>query len=102
MIRHASRSSYSDANSIGNLAHRPLLETDMRAPSQADQAIDLAFVQIVHLALAIESDRARIEEWYQSEQIRELGGFTACELVLQDSADLVIGFLRSIRRGDRD
>jgi hypothetical protein len=37
-----------------------------------------------------------------TEQIRELGGKTAHELVQMGDADLVIGFLRSIRRGYRD
>jgi hypothetical protein len=35
-------------------------------------------------------------------KIRELGGKTAKELVQMGEADLVIGFLRSIRRGYRD
>jgi len=63
---------------------------------------DAAFTHILRLAAAIESDPARVEEWYRSVCIRELGGMTARELVKQGSAGLVIGFLRSIRCGERD
>ena len=62
----------------------------------------MAFACISQLASAIESDPSRVEEWYHSVRIRELGEMTAQELVIHDNADLVIGFLRSIRRGERE
>jgi hypothetical protein len=63
---------------------------------------DVAFIHISQLASAIESDAARVKEWYQSVRIHELGGLTAQELVMQGSADRVIAFLHSIQRGERD
>ncbi|GLQ45909.1 hypothetical protein GCM10007862_09600 [Dyella lipolytica] len=70
--------------------------------SSLNHPVDIAFDYISQLALAVESDLSRVEEWYRSVHILELGGMTAQELVVQGSADLVIGFLRSIRRGERD
>jgi hypothetical protein len=67
-----------------------------------DQAADFDFSHISRLALTIESDRSQVEEWYRADRIRELGGLTARQLVRQGNADLVINFLRSIRRGERD
>ncbi|GGA02443.1 hypothetical protein [Dyella caseinilytica] len=63
---------------------------------------DVSFVYISRLASIIESDPFRVEEWYRSACIRELGGMTAKELVKQGKAGLVIKFLYSIRRGERD
>jgi hypothetical protein len=71
------------------------------APS-LNRPVDIVFVHISQLALAIESDLSRVEEWYRSVHILELGGMTAQELVIQGSADRVIDFLHSIRRGERD
>jgi hypothetical protein len=62
----------------------------------------MALAHISQLASAIESDPSRVEEWYRSVRIRELGGMTAQELVTQNHAQLLIGFLRSILRGERD
>ncbi|RDS84234.1 hypothetical protein DWU99_10845 [Dyella psychrodurans] len=70
--------------------------------SSLNRPIHVAFVHISRLAMAIDSDLSRVEEWYESVHILELGGMTAQELVMQGSADLVIGFLRSIRCGERD
>lgn len=67
-----------------------------------NQLGDVAFVQISQLASAIESDPDRVGEWYRSVRIRELGEMTAQQLVMQGNADRVIGFLRSIQRGERD
>jgi hypothetical protein len=67
-----------------------------------DTWIDTAFVHITQLASIIESDPVRVEEWYRSVRIRELGGRTAKELVLSGDADLVIRFLYSIGCGERD
>jgi len=67
-----------------------------------DQAEHFEFSYILRLALAIESDRSRVEAWYRADPIRELGGSTARQLVRQGNADLVINFLRSIRLGERD
>jgi hypothetical protein len=58
-------------------------------------------IQIMQLALSIESDPAAIEDWFWSATIRELGGLTAQQLVAQGNATLVIEFLWSIRRGER-
>lgn len=63
---------------------------------------DLASIHIWRLALSIENDTACIEAWYRSVPIRELGGLTAQQLVSQGNSTLVIGFLRSIRSGERD
>jgi len=70
--------------------------------SPLNHPVDVAFAHISQLALAIESDLSRVEDWYRSVHILELGGMTARELVSQGSADLVVGFLRSIRCGERD
>ncbi|HTC28476.1 hypothetical protein [Dyella sp.] len=70
--------------------------------SSRNRSADMAFAWISQLASAIEGDPSRVEEWYSSVRIRELGEMTAQELVIQDNADLVIGFLRSIRRGERE
>ncbi|GGA42147.1 hypothetical protein [Dyella nitratireducens] len=69
--------------------------------SVLNQAVDIAFLHISQLASAIEGDPSRVREWYRSVCIRELGDMTAQQLVRQGSADLVIGFLRSILRGER-
>jgi hypothetical protein len=60
------------------------------------------FWSVLRLARGIEHDEERVREWYLTAKIRELGGKTAQELVQMGEADLVIGFLRSIRRGYRD
>lgn len=70
--------------------------------TSANDSVDIDVAHISQLALGIESNVSRVEEWYRSVRILELGGMTAQELVMQGSADLVIGFLRSIRRGERD
>jgi hypothetical protein len=56
----------------------------------------------MRLAKGIDHDAKRVHDWYLTVKIRELGGKTAHELVEMGEADLVIGFLRSIRRGYRD
>lgn len=73
-----------------------------RGAMLANRSVDVAFARISQLASAIESDPFRIEEWYRFVHIRELGGMTAQELVMQDCADMVIDFLHSIRRGERE
>ena len=60
------------------------------------------FWSVLRLAEGIDHDEARVRDWYLTVKIRELGGKTAQELVQMGEADLVIGFLRSIRRGYRD
>lgn len=57
---------------------------------------------VLRLAGAIDDDQTRVRDWYQTVGIRELGGKTALELVQTGEADLVMGFLRSIRHGQRD
>lgn len=82
-----------------NVVSRPSQKAGV---SSLNHPADVAFVPISQWALAIESDLSRIREWYLSVHIRELGGMTAHELAMRGSADLVIDFLRSIRRGERD
>jgi hypothetical protein len=65
-------------------------------PSSADLWV------VLRLARGIDHDNERVRDWYLTVRIRELGGKTAQELVRTGEADLVIGFLRSIRRGHRD
>jgi hypothetical protein len=72
------------------------------ADDPADQPLDADFWRVLQMARSVDHDEARVREWYRSEKIRELGGKTAQELVQMGEADLVIGFLRSIRRGYRD
>jgi hypothetical protein len=64
--------------------------------------LDVGFWGVFRLAKGVDHDAKRVREWYLTVKIRELGGKTANELVQTGEADLVIGFLRSIRRGYRD
>lgn len=70
--------------------------------ASAGHPLDADVWRILQMANGIDHDQARVREWYRTEQIRELGGKTAQQLVQMGEADLVIGFLRSIRRGYRD
>ena len=72
------------------------------ADDPADHPLDADFWRILQMARGVDRDEARGREWYRAEKIHELGGKTAQELVQMGEADLVIGFLRSIRRGHRD
>jgi hypothetical protein len=67
-----------------------------------DRPWDADFWSVLRLAKGIDQDEERVREWYLTVTIRELGGKTAQELVQMGEADLVMGFLRSIRRGYRD
>ena len=64
--------------------------------------LDAEFWGVLRLAKGIDHDEERVRDWYQTVSICELGGRTAQELVQMGEADLVMGFLRSIRRGYRD
>jgi hypothetical protein len=64
--------------------------------------LDVGFWGVLRLAKGIDQDAKRVRDWYLTVRIRELDGKTAQELVRMGEADLVIGFLRSIRRGYRD
>jgi hypothetical protein len=64
--------------------------------------LDVGFWGVLRLAKGIDHDAKRVRDWYLTENIRELGGKTAKQLVEKGEADLVIGFLRAIRRGYRD
>ncbi|HMH69187.1 MAG TPA: hypothetical protein VK519_14845 [Pinirhizobacter sp.] len=64
--------------------------------------LDAGFRGVLQLAKGIDHDEERIRDWYLTVKIRELGDKTAQELVQMGDTDLVIGFLRSIRRGYRD
>jgi hypothetical protein len=67
-----------------------------------DRLLNTDFWGVLRLAKGIDHDEDRVRDWYLTVKIRELGGKTAEELVQMGEADLVIGFLRSIRRGYRD
>ena len=67
-----------------------------------DRPMDSDFGGVLRLAKGIDQDEERVRDWYLTVAIRELGGKTAQELVQMGEADLVMGFLRSIRRGYRD
>ncbi len=67
-----------------------------------DLPTDADFWLVLRLARGIDHDKDRVRDWYLTVKIRELGGKTAQELVRMGKADLVIGFLSSIRRGYRD
>jgi hypothetical protein len=67
-----------------------------------DRPLDAGFWDVLRLAKGIDQDEARVRDWYLTVTICELGGRTAQELVQMGEADLVMGFLRSIRRGNRD
>lgn len=67
-----------------------------------DRPLDMDFWSVLRLAKGIDHDEKRVRDWYLTVKIRELGSMTAQELVQMGEADLVIGFLRSIRRGYRD
>jgi hypothetical protein len=69
-------------------------------PFQRSSGTD--FWKVCQLAKGIEQDESRVCDWYLTVKIREFGDKTAEELVQIGSADLVIGFLRSIKRGYRD
>lgn len=63
---------------------------------------DTDFWNVLRLAKGIDHDEERVRDWYLTAKIRELGGKTAHELVQTGDTDLVIGFLSSIRCGNRD
>ena len=67
-----------------------------------DRPFEAEFRAVLWLARGIDHDEERVRDWYMTVRIRELGGKTAQELVRMGEADLVFGFLRSIRRGHRD
>jgi hypothetical protein len=67
-----------------------------------DRPLDIGLWSVLQLAKGIDHDETRVRDWYLTVNIRELDGKTAQELVQMGDADLVIGFLRSIRRGYRD
>jgi len=67
-----------------------------------DRPMDMDFWGVLRLAKGIDHDLDRVRDWYLTAKIRELDGKTAQELVQTGEVDLVIGFLRSIRRGYRD
>jgi hypothetical protein len=72
------------------------IDQPFRCSSSAD------FSNICRLAKGIEHDESRVRDWYLTVTIHEFGDKTASELVQAGDADLVIDFLRSIRRGCRD
>jgi hypothetical protein len=63
---------------------------------------DTDFRGVLRLAKGVDHDEERVHDWYLTVKIHELGDKTAQELVQMGEADLVVGFLRSIRRGYRD
>jgi hypothetical protein len=67
-----------------------------------DHPLEMESWDVLRLANGIDHDEERVLNLYLTVKIRELNGKTAQELVQKGEADLVIGFLRSIRRGYRD
>jgi hypothetical protein len=67
-----------------------------------DRPLSTEYLDVLRLARGVDHDKERVRDWYLTVKIHELGGKTAQELVRMGEADLVIGFLRSIRRGYRD
>jgi len=68
----------------------------------SDRPLDVEFWGVLRLAKGIDHDEERVRDWYQTVKICELGGKTAHELVQRGETELVIDFLKSIRRGYRD
>lgn len=67
-----------------------------------DPLLYAGFQGVLQLAKGIDHDELRVRDWYLTVKIREFGDKTAQELVQMGETHLVIGFLRSIRRGYRD
>lgn len=57
---------------------------------------------VLRVALEVEPDPVRVFAWYRHTRIAELGQLTAEQLVLMGRVEAVIGFLHSIRDGERD
>lgn len=57
---------------------------------------------VLRVAAHIEPDPEQVLDWYRHARISELGFFTAEQLVEMGRAPVVIDFLQSIRRGQRD
>ncbi|MCX7512257.1 hypothetical protein [Frateuria sp. STR12] len=57
---------------------------------------------VLRVAAEIEPSPAALMEWYQRTPIHELGDLSAEQLVALGRAEMVIGFLRSIRDGIRE
>ncbi|AIF48182.1 hypothetical protein [Dyella japonica] len=56
---------------------------------------------VLRVAAEIEPEPAAVMEWYQTTPIEELGHLTAEQLVALGRAEVVIGFLLTIRDGTR-
>ena len=57
---------------------------------------------VLRVAAEIESEPDEVLNWYRTTRIDELGHLTAAELVAMGRSETVIGFLSSIRDGQRD
>ena len=77
-------------------------DTSRHIDQPFDRPSNTGFYGVLQLARGIDHDEERVRDWYQTVRIHELGGKTAREMVQMGEADLVMGFLRSIRRGYRD
>ena len=85
-------------NSKHTDAFRPLARAMViQHPMAAASTVAL----VKRAAADIEPDGGRVLEWYQSTPICELSDLTGQELVAMGRADLLVAFLRSIKRGDR-
>ncbi len=57
---------------------------------------------VLYVAVQIEPSSERVLEWYLYTPIAELGYLTAEQLVSMGRASVVIEFLQSVSRGERD
>lgn len=57
---------------------------------------------VLRSAVEVEPSPMAVMQWYRSTPIMELGGLCAEELVAMGRAEVVIGFLHSLRDGERD
>jgi len=57
---------------------------------------------VLRTAVQIEPDHVRLMQWYRAEKIASLGYLTASQLVRMGRASIVIDFLNSICKAERD
>ena len=70
-------------------------------PAPAASTLVLGPAEVLELAQMIEPRMAAATTWYLRTPIKELGDFTARQLVEKGQAELVVAFLLSIYCGDR-
>lgn len=68
----------------------------MRARIEWDQAV------VLSVARGIESDADKVMHWFTHDNIEELGGKTARQLIDEGATARLLDMLTTIRNGDRD